>query len=66
MAICPFMSKSSHPDEQTGCIISCALYIQGKCAFNILAQKTLFDAKREANLAAQKNIANTANSSSNT
>lgn len=45
MAICPFMSKSSKPDDWSGCITCCGLYVQGYCALNVIAQKMLHDAK---------------------
>ena len=35
--ICPFIAQFK--DGLAGCVPSCALYISGKCAFRILAEK---------------------------
>lgn len=66
MSTCPFMSKGNKMDEISPCIISCALRVKDTCAFSVLAQKALHDAKREANLDAKNNAAKATDSSSNT
>lgn len=46
---CPFMSKNSsfHADETAQCAEQCALYWEGYCSINILAQKAIRDFKKE-------------------
>lgn len=51
---CPFMSiDPSIPDKSTtekntiSCIENCALYCEGYCSINVLAQKAVRDFKKE-------------------
>lgn len=51
---CPFMSinptilEKKEPIEKTvPCLKNCALYCEGYCSINVLAQKTIHDFKKE-------------------
>lgn len=55
MAVCPFMTKDgSDALHLAPCVNSCALYIKGHCAINVLAQKALADHRAQAEQKAAK------------
>lgn len=48
--ICPIMSANkiqSDLKDFIPCINSCALYVNGDCALTVLAQKAIFDARKD-------------------
>lgn len=50
LMICPIMSANkiqSDLKDFIPCINSCALYVNGDCALTVLAQKAIFDAKKD-------------------
>jgi hypothetical protein len=47
VAICPFLTENINDLQKTsGCVVVCELNISGHCALRILAQKAIFDLKK--------------------
>lgn len=47
--LCPFLSEpivDGKLDKAQPCIASCALYLNGKCAISVLANKAIHDTKK--------------------